>query len=102
MMSNGITTDTISALSTSLYLLQSDTNCSIYLNRIGSNPVEHTIGNFRMLSKNQNTYHKLKKIVAKQNLFDEIKMKININHKISGRVPTLSEDLLNSEKNKFF
>lgn len=102
MMSTGITSDTISTLSTLLYLIKNDENSTIYLHRIGSNPVEHTIGHFRMLSKNQNTYHKLKKIVGKKKLFDEVKKKLNIHHKISGRIPTLGEDLMNSPKYDYF
>ena len=93
MFSSAIVSDSISTISTLLYLLKSDVNSTIYLNRIGSNPVEHCIGSFRMLSKNQNTYHKLKKVVGEKNLLDDISKTIKVNQRISGRIPSLGEDL---------
>lgn len=102
MFSTGILEDTISAVSTILYLLSKEECQYIYLNRIGSNPVEHSIGKIRMLSKNENTFNKLKKIIGKENLLHDIKKTLKINQKISGRIPTLGEDLQNVQKENVF
>ena len=102
MFSSSITSDTISTISTLLFLLKSDVNSKIYLNRIGRNPVEHFIVSFRMLSKNQNTFHKLKKIVGEKNLLDSIERTIKMHQRITGRIPSLGEDIKNSENNNFF
>ena len=101
MFSSSITSDTISTISTLLFLLKSDVNSKIYLNRIGRNPVEHFIVSFRMLSKNQNTFHKLKKIVGEKNLLDSIERTIKMHQRITGRIPSLGEDIKNSENNNF-
>ena len=102
MFSTGILEDIISAVSTILYLLSNDEGKNIYLNRIGSNPVEHAIGKIRMLSKNENTFNKLKKIIGKENLLHDIQKTLKINQRISGRIPTLGENLQNLQKENVF
>ena len=102
MIPNNILYDSVATISTILFLLKEDKNSTIYLNRIGSNPVEHCIGGIRMLSKNQNTFHKLKKIIGRKNLLSDIYREIKANQKITGRLPTLGQNLMNSSKTTLF
>ena len=102
MIPNNILCDTKASISTLLFLSKTDINSTIYFNRVGSNPVEHAIGGIRMLSKNENTYHKLKRVMGRKNLLNDIYHEIKVKQKISGRLPTLGKNLNNLPQKSLF
>ena len=59
----------------------------VNINRIGSNPLEHLIGSFRMLSKNKkHTYKKLNSVIEREELIKQIKSVLGIGSIIRGRI----------------
>ena len=60
-------------------------NGTLNLNRIGTNPLEHTFGAIRMKSRYRNTYEKMLKTVGKIELYKRITRNLKIGSKISGR-----------------
>ena len=60
-------------------------NSTIHLNRIGTNPLEHTFGTIRMRSKYKNTYKKMVKSVGEIETWKKMVAILGTGGKISGR-----------------
>ena len=60
-------------------------NCTIHLNRIGTNPLEHTFGAIRMRSRYKNTYEKMLKSVGEMETWKRMVSILGTGGKISGR-----------------
>ena len=60
-------------------------NGTIHLNRIGTNPLEHTFGAIRMRSRHKNTYQKLVKSVGDMETWKKMVSVAGTGGKISGR-----------------
>lgn len=98
LFDNQLVSDTLSCISSLLYVLEGNSE-NVNLNRIGSNPIEHLIGSFRMLSRNENTYKKLKLIISKADLAKSIKKHLGINPSIIGRVSSYGVIIKNENDN---
>ena len=60
---------------------------NLYLNRLGSNPLEHTFGMIRMRSRDKDTLEQLQKKIGQIQLLRKIKEEMNITNDICGRTP---------------
>ena len=60
-------------------------NGTIHLNRIGTNPLEHTFGAIRMRSRHKNTYEKMVKCVGDMETWKKMVAVLGTGGKISGR-----------------
>lgn len=95
--------DTISTVSSILVLISNENNTDIYLNRVGSNPVEHFFGHIRIRSKNQHIYTRLVKEIGKKQVQKEILSLYQINTRIEGKITSCGVDLSRIPKrNKTF
>ena len=63
----------------------------VYLNRLGSNPLEHTFGMIRMRSRDKDSWENLQKKVGHIQLLRRIKEELNISNDICGRIPEFGQ-----------
>lgn len=98
LFDNQLISDTLSCISSLLHVLEGY-NENINLNRVGSNPIEHLIGLFRMLSRNEHTYKKLKSVISKSDLAKMIKDYLGLDPSIIGRVSSYGVIIKNEDNN---
>ena len=74
-------TNTLAALLSVIYGF----NMTLHLNRVGTNPLEHTFGTVRMRSRYKNTYQKLIKSLGDSETWKRMVSILGVGGKISGR-----------------
>ena len=99
LFSKSLIRDTLSIVSTLLYIIEKDAE-NINLNCIGSNPTEHLIGIFRMLSRDEHTYQKLKNVIEKSELAKELKSELGISTSIRGRIKSYGKVINQKNQSK--
>jgi hypothetical protein len=84
LFTNAFLSDARSIAISALAELHSKDLKAIYMNRLGSNPVEHFFGRCRMLSRNQHRWERLTNIVRNDLLVSEIKNEYEIGTRLDG------------------
>ena len=67
----------------------------LYLNRIGTNPLEHTFGMVRMRSKNKHTYDKLVNKLGEEQMLKDLRKELNVSSKINSRLEEFGPQIIN-------